>query len=175
MVPITQDFKLGGVHLEKLCRVEGGTKIYGVFWVKNHDFTQKNHIFSNFRGAPHECPPSPGSAHVTLDRGMFPLYIKRSITFNWIKFLVNVLILCLVCYCIVLFVLKIYKIKKRTSTGVVLSTKFIEYHTELRICSHFALVEYLHLKKYIVFPFRPIQVFMLRYTPLRQNGKLCKY
>ena len=44
-----QDFKLGA-HLKKLCRAEGGTKIFGVFRVKNHDFTLKNHIFSNFRG-----------------------------------------------------------------------------------------------------------------------------
>ena len=29
---------------------EGGAKIVGVFRVKNHDFTQTNHIFSNFRG-----------------------------------------------------------------------------------------------------------------------------
>ena len=40
-----QDFKLG----------EGGAlkiiaKIFGVFRVKNHDFTPKNHIFSKFRG-----------------------------------------------------------------------------------------------------------------------------
>ena len=35
-----QDFKLG----------RGGAKIFGVFRVKNHDFMQKNHIFSNFRG-----------------------------------------------------------------------------------------------------------------------------
>ena len=45
-----QDFKLGGVHLKKLRRAEGGAKFVGVFRVKNHDFTQKNHIFSNFRG-----------------------------------------------------------------------------------------------------------------------------
>ena len=45
-----QDFKLGGAHLKKLRRAEGGAKIFGVFRVKNHDFTQKNHIFSNFRG-----------------------------------------------------------------------------------------------------------------------------
>jgi hypothetical protein len=72
-----QDFKLGGgAHLKKLHRAEGGAKflgyfvwkitilrqkiiffpiaegganIFGVFRVKNHDFTQKNHIFSNFR------------------------------------------------------------------------------------------------------------------------------
>ena len=53
-----QDFKLGGAHLKKLCRAEGGAKIFGVFRVKNHDFTKKNHIFSNFRGgAPRVRPP----------------------------------------------------------------------------------------------------------------------
>ena len=45
-----QDFKLrGGVHLKKLCRAEGGAKIFGVFRVKNHDFTPKNLIFSKYR------------------------------------------------------------------------------------------------------------------------------
>ena len=45
-----QDFKLGGGggHLKKLRRAEGGAKIVGVFRVKIHDFTPKNHIFSNF-------------------------------------------------------------------------------------------------------------------------------
>ena len=45
-------------------RAEGGAKILGVLRVKNHDFTPKNHIFSNFRGgggAP-GCAPPPGSA-----------------------------------------------------------------------------------------------------------------
>ena len=46
-----QDFKLGGgAHLKKLRRAEGGANIFGVFRVKNHDFTQKNHIFSNCGG-----------------------------------------------------------------------------------------------------------------------------
>ena len=46
-----QDFKLGGgADLKKLRRAEGRAKIVGVFCVKNHDFTPKNHIFSNFRG-----------------------------------------------------------------------------------------------------------------------------
>ena len=40
-----QDFKLRGAHLKKLRRAEGGVKIFGVFRVKNHDFTPKNHIF----------------------------------------------------------------------------------------------------------------------------------
>ena len=44
-----QDYKLGGVHSKKLRRAEGGAKIFRVFRVKNHDFTPKNHIFSNFR------------------------------------------------------------------------------------------------------------------------------
>jgi hypothetical protein len=35
----------GGAHLKKLRRAEGGAKIFGVFRVKNHDFTPKNHIF----------------------------------------------------------------------------------------------------------------------------------
>ena len=46
-----QDFKLGGgAHLKKSRRAEGGVKIFGVFRVKNHDFTTKNHIFSNCGG-----------------------------------------------------------------------------------------------------------------------------
>ena len=63
-----QDFKLGGgAHLKKLRRAEGGPNIFGVFRVKNHYFTPKNHIFSNCRGgggggARAGCAPSPGSA-----------------------------------------------------------------------------------------------------------------
>ena len=52
-----QDFKLGGAHLKKLRRAEGGAKIFGVFRVKNHDFTPKNHFFSNFRGGGRLDPP----------------------------------------------------------------------------------------------------------------------
>jgi hypothetical protein len=33
-----------------LRRAEGGAKIFGVFRVKNHDFTPKNRIFSNCGG-----------------------------------------------------------------------------------------------------------------------------
>jgi hypothetical protein len=36
--------KLNYLHDLK-SRAEGGAKIFGVFRVKNHDFTQKNHIF----------------------------------------------------------------------------------------------------------------------------------
>jgi hypothetical protein len=74
-----------------LRRAEGGAKIFGVFRVKKHDFTPKNHIlsncggrrekcwgiscenhdftpknliFSNFRGGARRVPPPPGSAPV---------------------------------------------------------------------------------------------------------------
>jgi hypothetical protein len=40
----------GGGHLKKLRRAEGGAEIFGVFRVKNHDFTPKNHILSNCGG-----------------------------------------------------------------------------------------------------------------------------
>ena len=43
-------FQVRGAELKKLRRAEGGAKIFGVFRVKNHDFTPKNHIFPNFRG-----------------------------------------------------------------------------------------------------------------------------
>jgi hypothetical protein len=35
--------------------------MFGVFRMKNHDLTIKNHIFSNFRGRAGD-PPPPGSA-----------------------------------------------------------------------------------------------------------------
>jgi hypothetical protein len=50
-------FQVRGVDLKKLRRAEGGAKILGVFRVKNHDFTPKNHIFSNFRGGRGAPPP----------------------------------------------------------------------------------------------------------------------
>jgi hypothetical protein len=45
-------FQVGGAHFKKLRRAEEGAKIFGAFRVKNHDFTPKNHIFSNYRGRP---------------------------------------------------------------------------------------------------------------------------
>ena len=33
----------GGAHLKKMRRAEGGANIFGVFRVKNQDFTPKNH------------------------------------------------------------------------------------------------------------------------------------
>ena len=45
-----QDLKLGGggAHLKQLRRAEGGAKIFGVFRVKNYDFTQKKSYFFQF-------------------------------------------------------------------------------------------------------------------------------
>jgi hypothetical protein len=43
-------FQVRGAHLKKLRRAEGGANILGVFRVKNHDFTPKNHFFPNFMG-----------------------------------------------------------------------------------------------------------------------------
>ena len=40
-----QDFKLGGAHLKKLRRAEGGAKNFGVFRVKNHFFNAKKSYF----------------------------------------------------------------------------------------------------------------------------------
>ena len=41
-------FQVRGTHLKKMGRTEGGTEMFGVFCVKNHDFTPKNHIFFQF-------------------------------------------------------------------------------------------------------------------------------
>jgi hypothetical protein len=56
-----QDFKLGGGGARKIiAQSEGRREIVGVIRVKNHDFTPKNHIFSNFRGgASAGCTPLP--------------------------------------------------------------------------------------------------------------------
>jgi hypothetical protein len=67
-----QDFKLGGGALKKIAPSGGRRENFGVFRVKNHDFTPKNHIFSNFRGgggAPGggPPPPTPGSAPDVYD------------------------------------------------------------------------------------------------------------
>jgi hypothetical protein len=52
-----QDFKLGGAHLKKLRRAGGGANIFGVFRVKNHDFTQFFFIFFPILGRARPSPP----------------------------------------------------------------------------------------------------------------------
>ena len=39
----------GGAHLKKLSRAEGGAKNFGVFRVKDHDFTTKKSYFFQLR------------------------------------------------------------------------------------------------------------------------------
>ena len=46
-------FQVRGAHLNNF---------FGVFRVKNHDFTPKNHIFSNFRGG--RAPGAPPWLHI---------------------------------------------------------------------------------------------------------------
>ena len=71
-----QDFKLGGgAHLKKLRRAQGGANIFGVFRVKNHDFTPKNHIVSNFRGG---HPLDPPTMIVDSRAGLKPIAL------NWV-------------------------------------------------------------------------------------------
>jgi hypothetical protein len=62
---------------------EGGAKNFGVFRVKNHDYTPKNHIFSNFRGgrAP-GAPPPPGSAPALLYLSLV-FFLKKSLNKSW--------------------------------------------------------------------------------------------
>jgi hypothetical protein len=50
-----QDFKLGGANFKNLRRAEGGTKMFGVFRVKNPYFMPTNLIFSNFMGGASLC------------------------------------------------------------------------------------------------------------------------
>ena len=87
-----EDFKLGEAKLKKLRRAEGGAKNVAVFRLKNHDFTSKNHIFSNFRGrvlgVP--CTPPPwihpcNLLYVSMGFKLSPIY-KLQVTFQVDKF-----------------------------------------------------------------------------------------
>ena len=48
-------FQVRGGALKKIAPSGGRRKFFWVFRVKNHEFTPKNHIFSNFRGG---CAPT---------------------------------------------------------------------------------------------------------------------
>ena len=68
---------------------EGGANIFGVFRVKNHDFTPKYLFFSNFRGGAGCAPPpppvsAPGSniiivsgVHVTRSLVLYVCFVDR--------------------------------------------------------------------------------------------------
>ena len=72
----------GGGAFKPLRRAEGGAKIVGVFRVKNHDFTPKNHIFSNFRGGARRACPPPGStpAEYKTIRGIISISVYKTMT-----------------------------------------------------------------------------------------------
>ena len=59
-------FQVRVAHLKKLRRAEGGANFFLVFRVKNHDFTPKNHIFSNFKGGGAPGAPPPLDPPLTL-------------------------------------------------------------------------------------------------------------
>ena len=50
-------FQVRRAHLKKIAPSGGRRETFWVFRVKNHDFTPKNHIFSNFRGRTPGAPP----------------------------------------------------------------------------------------------------------------------
>ena len=50
-------FQVRGGALKKMHRAEGGAINFWLFRVKNHDFTPKNLIFSNFRGGARRVRP----------------------------------------------------------------------------------------------------------------------
>jgi hypothetical protein len=52
-------FQVRGAHLKELHRAEGGAEIFGVFRVKNHDFTQKKIIFFPILGGVEPPPLDP--------------------------------------------------------------------------------------------------------------------
>jgi hypothetical protein len=58
-----QDFKLGGGALKKNASSGGRRENFGVFRVKNHDYTPTNYIFSNFRGGGGAPAPPLRSVH----------------------------------------------------------------------------------------------------------------
>ena len=70
-----QDFNLGGAHLKKLRRAKEGAKVLGVFRVKNHYFTPKNHIFYNCGGRRENC------WGISCEKSRF--YAKKSYSFQF--------------------------------------------------------------------------------------------
>jgi hypothetical protein len=63
-----------------LRRAEGGAKIVGVFRVKNHDFTPKNHIFPILGGRAPGAPPLLNPIVIPVDSIAARLVEKKKIT-----------------------------------------------------------------------------------------------
>ena len=78
-------------------RAEGGAKNLGVFRVKNHDFTSKNHIFSNFRGGARRVRPlDPPLPLVEQELLTLPGYLSLLPAFSGVR-VTRSLVLC-VCF-----------------------------------------------------------------------------
>jgi hypothetical protein len=69
------------VYLKKLRRAQGGAKFFGVFCVKNQDFTPKNHIFSNCGGRRENC------WGISCEKSRF--YAKKIIFFQIMRMVVG--------------------------------------------------------------------------------------
>ena len=76
-----QDFKLGGVHLKKLRRAEGGTKNFEVFRVKNHDFMAKTKTNWVFLVKNHNFTPKTKIKGISCEKSRF--YAKKSYFFQF--------------------------------------------------------------------------------------------
>ena len=65
-------FQVRGAHFKKSRRAEGGAKTFGVFRVKNYDFTQKNIFFPILGGgwwSPPLNPPLPWILRISESEG----------------------------------------------------------------------------------------------------------
>jgi hypothetical protein len=134
-----QDFKLEGADLKKLRRAEGGAKMFWVFRVENHDFTPKNHIFSNFRrgGARAGCAP-PGSAPVDFQRNFLLCISGQSIRLDWIYraenffgslFSTRLRSSVFLCVCVCVCVCFICCVKVPVCFLMIENTSFDDYHS----------------------------------------------
>ena len=63
-------FQVRGGALKQIAPSGGKREIFGVFRVKNHDFTPKNNVFSNFRGEGRASPLDPPLASVSHNKNL---------------------------------------------------------------------------------------------------------
>ena len=74
-----QDFKLWGA-LKKIAPSGGRRENFGVFRVKNHDFTPKNLIFSNFSGG--WCVPLDPPLRIYFCNTMYNVFWRLTYSFH---------------------------------------------------------------------------------------------
>ena len=96
----------GGGALEKNAPSGGRRENCWGISCENHDFTPRNHIFSNFRGARAGCAPLPGSAPGldTIEICITMNYARQFLYFQPRSLLTNALAYCTTIYkCIIKF------------------------------------------------------------------------